>query len=207
MDIQSILEALDASGLSKAIRDSLFLFPMLEAVHVMGLALVFGTILAVDLRLLGLAWSDRPVSKVAGEGLKWTWAAFALAVLTGALMFTTNAEVYFHNTPFRLKMLMMALAGLNMVVFHFVTQRSMDRWDQGVAPPAGAKIAAVLSLALWVGVIGAGRWIGFTVTRAADVAPPPADVNFDDFLGGADPAAAPPSVDVNTAAPAEAPGG
>src|SRR2546421_3175793 len=101
MDISAFLASLESSGLATKIRDSLFLFPLIESTHVIGLALVFGTIAIIDLRLLGLASAQRSFQHMASEILKWTWAAFALTALTGALMFITNAGVYYHNFYFR----------------------------------------------------------------------------------------------------------
>ena len=101
MDIAALLASLESSGLATRIRDSLYLFPLLEAIHVVGLALVFGMIAIIDLRLLGIASTKRPFTRIASDILKWTWAAFALTAATGALMFITNAAVYFHNFTFR----------------------------------------------------------------------------------------------------------
>src|SRR4051812_4408296 len=112
MDIAAILKWLESTSLATQIRESLFLFPLAEAVHVIGLALVFGTILVLDLRLLGIASSERPFRQVANDILRCTWVAFALTAITGALMFITNADVYFHNTYFRVKMLLLALSAV-----------------------------------------------------------------------------------------------
>jgi hypothetical protein len=184
MDITAILKSLEDSGLATRIRDSLFLFPLIESTHVFGLALVFGTIAIIDLRLLGIASTRRPFTRMWSDILKWTWAAFALTALTGALMFITNARVYYHNSFFRAKMLLLVLTAVNMLAFELTARRTVDRWDNAPsAPPAGKRVAA-LSLALWIGIIFMGRIIGFTTTRAAVVAPPPSGVNFDDFLGG-----------------------
>src|SRR3954465_2449048 len=101
MTIEEFLASLQASSLAGTIRDSLYLFPLIESMHVVGLTMVFGTIAIVDLRLLGIAWSRRPFSRIAEDVLKWTWAAFALTVATGLLMFITNAGVYYHNFFFR----------------------------------------------------------------------------------------------------------
>src|SRR5216110_3176721 len=101
IDINGLLKYLEATGLATRIRDSLFLFPLIESTHVLGLALVFGTISIIDLRLLGIASNHRPFQRMASDILKWTWAAFVLTALTGALMFITNASVYYHNAFFR----------------------------------------------------------------------------------------------------------
>jgi uncharacterized membrane protein len=178
-----MLEWVQRTGVAVQIRDSLFTFPVLESIHVVGLALVFGTIAILDLRLLGLASTRRPVSLIMRDLLKWTWAAFALTAVTGALMFSTNAVVYFHNTFFRAKMILLLLAAVNMLVFELTARRTLKEWDASPSTPAMAKAVATMSLIIWVGVIVAGRVIGFTATRSAVPAEAAPDVNFEDLLG------------------------
>jgi hypothetical protein len=173
---------LQGTALAARIRDSLFIFPLLESAHVIGLALVFGTIAVVDLRLLGLASTERSVVRMASDTLKWTWAAFALTALTGSLMFTTNAVVYFHNAYFRTKIALLVLAGINALVFERTARRTIDQWDRAASPPPVVKAIATLSLVIWIAVIFAGRIIGFTTTRAAAAEPLPVEINFDDLL-------------------------
>jgi hypothetical protein len=182
MDIDAILKSLEASGLATEIRDSLFLFPMIESTHVIGLSLVFGTIAIIDLRLLGIASARRSFRQMASDILKWTWGAFAVTVLTGSLMFITNASVYYHNLYFRMKMLLLVLTGLNMLVFELTAGRTIHGWDEAPAAPRAGRTVAALSLAMWIGIICMGRLIGFTTSRATEAAPPPSSVNFDDFL-------------------------
>jgi len=184
MDITAFLKSLEASGLATRIRDALWLFPLIESTHVVGLSMVFGTILIIDLRLLGIASTRRSFKRMASDILKWTWAAFALTALTGTLMFVTNARVYYHNFFFRTKMLLLVLSGINMLVFELTAGRSIHRWDKAPSAPRAAKAVAALSLAMWISIIIMGRLIGFTTTRAAVLAPPPTSVNFDDFLQG-----------------------
>ena len=167
MDIDAFLKSLEASGLATRIRDSVFLFPMIESTHVIGLALVFGTIAIIDLRLLGIASTHRSFQRMASDILKWTWAAFALTALTGSLMFITNATVYYHNFYFRTKMLLLALAGINMLFFELTAGRTIHNWDTAPSAPRAGKAVAVLSLAMWIGIIFMGRMIGFTTSRAA----------------------------------------
>jgi hypothetical protein len=185
MDIDALLKSLEASGIATRIRDSVFLFPMIESTHVIGLALVFGTIAVIDLRLLGIASTHRSFKRMWSDILKWTWGAFALTALTGSLMFTTNASVYYHNFYFRTKMLLLVLTGINMLFFELTAGRTIHGWDQAPSAPRAGKAVAVLSLAMWIGIICMGRLIGFTTTRAAVAPPPPAGVSFDDFLQGA----------------------
>jgi hypothetical protein len=130
-------------------------------VHVFALVLVVGTIMTVDLRLLGVANKERPFSQVAAEMLPWTWTAFAIAALAGMLMFSSKALTYYSNIPFRLKMVCLLLAGINMVMFHWLGTRHLEAWDRG-RPPRAAKLAGGVSLLLWTTIVAAGRWIGFT---------------------------------------------
>jgi hypothetical protein len=183
MDVAALLKAFEASGLAARIRDSVFLFPIIESTHVLGLALVFGTIAIIDLRLLGLASTQRSFQRMASDILKWTWGAFALTALTGTLMFITNASVYYHNLFFRTKILLLALTGINMLVFELTAGRTIHGWDRAPSAPRAGKAVAILSLAMWLSIICMGRLIGFTTTRAAAAPPPPAGVSFDDFLG------------------------
>jgi hypothetical protein len=184
MDIVAFLKSLEASGIATRIRDSLLLFPLIESTHVIGLALVFGTIVIIDLRLLGIASTQRSFKRMASDILKWTWAAFALTALTGTLMFITNAVVYYHNFFFRTKMLLLALSGINMLIFELTAGRTIHNWDMAPSAPSAGKAVAAVSLVMWISIIIMGRLIGFTTTRAAVLAPPPAGVNFDDFLQG-----------------------
>ncbi len=185
MDITAFLKSLETSGLATRIRDALWLFPLIESTHVIFLSLVFGTILIIDLRLLGIASTHRSFKQMASDILKWTWAAFALTALTGTLMFITNARVYYHNFYFRMKMLLLVLSGVNMLIFELTAGRTIHHWDKNPSAPRAGKTAAALSLVMWICIIIAGRLIGFTTTRAATQAAPPAGVNFDDFLQGA----------------------
>jgi hypothetical protein len=183
VDVPSALAWLQGTALASRIRDSLFLFPLLESAHVIGLALVFGTIAVIDLRLLGVASAGRSFRRMSSDILRWTWAAFALTALTGSLMFITNAAVYFHNVSFRVKMALLALSGLNMLVFELTAGRAVDRWDQDPSAPLIGRTAAALSLIIWIAVIFAGRIIGFTTTRASLVEPTPAGIDFENLLG------------------------
>jgi hypothetical protein len=143
------------------IRESVWMFPTIETVHVFALVLVVGSIMTVDLRLLGIANKERPFSQVAAEMLPWTWTAFGVAALAGMLMFSSKALTYYGNIPFRLKMVCLLLAGINMVLFHWLGVRCLATWDHR-QPPWSAKIAGGASLLLWTTIVAAGRWIGFT---------------------------------------------
>ena len=176
MNTPAFVQAIYDSGIAMWMRGSLKAMPLIEATHVLAIATVFGTIFIVDLRLLGMAGTSRPYSVVAREMLGKTWAAFIVAVITGMLLVTPNAITYYVNTAFRLKLLALLLAGINMVVFQVLTARTMPQWDTSPRPPGAARTAAIISLLLWTAIIFLGRWIGFT--KGYDFAVPE-DVQFE----------------------------
>ncbi|HTD73514.1 MAG TPA: DUF6644 family protein [Steroidobacteraceae bacterium] len=161
MALEQALTKLQDLNFPTQIRESVWMFPTIETVHVFALVLVVGSIMTVDLRLLGLTNKERPFSQVAAEMLPWTWAAFGVAALAGLLMFSSKALIYYANIPFRLKMMCLLLAGTNMVLFHWLGVRRLATWDRQ-QPPWSAKLAGGASLLLWTTIVAAGRWIGFT---------------------------------------------
>jgi hypothetical protein len=172
MDVNSLLQWLEATAVATRIREGLYLFPFLESVHVIALALVFGTICVLDLRMLGIASKERGFKRLSEDIVQWTWLAFLVATITGALMFTTNAGVYYHNTYFRVKMLLLLLSGVNMGIFELTLGKRTHEWGHASRAPRAGRIAAILSLALWLGVIFTGRLIGFTTSRAKQSSAP-----------------------------------
>jgi len=163
MSLETILQNLMDSSLAISITEGEYYFPWLEALHVLCICTVVGTITIVDLRLIGVPSHKPSVSRLIRELLPFTWIAFIFAVIFGSLLFISNAVTYAHNLQFQLKMALLVLAGINMAIFHLVTQRKMHLWDEDVATPAAAKIAGFVSLALWISVIFLGRWVGFTI--------------------------------------------
>lgn len=161
--IAAFVAWVDTTRLSIFIQESAWAFPMIESIHVLALAFVVGTITIVDLRLLGLASGGRPIEELCREVLPWTWRAFLVAALAGSLMFVSHAKDYFENTAFRLKILVLLVAGANMLIFHLVTYRSVGTWGREAVPPVSVKIAGAFSLTCWVGVVFFGRLIGFTM--------------------------------------------
>lgn len=138
-------------------------FPKVECVHVISLATVAGTIFLVDTRLIGLTSTQLSYRHISSHLLPWTWAGFVLAAITGFLLFSSNAVAYYGNGAFRLKLMLMLLAGVNMLYFEFVTFRNVAAWDVAPKPPLAARLAGFLSVTLWCGVIMTGRWIGFSL--------------------------------------------
>src|SRR5262245_34938964 len=177
MDIASVIQSIQASAPAEWMRTSVKAMPIVEAIHVLAAATVFGTIFIVDLRLLGLASKGRPFTRISHEMLRITWAAFIVAAIAGVLMFAANAHTYYINTAFRLKMLALLLAGVNMAIFQSITFRKVSAWDTAIPTPLPARMAGAISLLIWVTLIVLARWIGFTKGYDFSV-PDNTDVNF-----------------------------
>ena len=123
--------------------------------------LTFASVTCYDKHHFSSDASPELISQIAAEMLPWTWLAFSFAAIAGLLMFSSKALIYSGNIPFRLKMCCLLLAGINMMLFHWLGTRHLDSWDK-VRPPRSAKLAGGASLLLWTVIVAAGRWIGFT---------------------------------------------
>ena len=161
--LHAAIDWLQATPISTTIRESDWVFPAIECVHVIAFVLVVGSIFVVDLRLVGLASRRRRVTELAAEILPLTWCAFAVAASAGLLLFIAKPVTYTANAFFLSKLVLLALAGVNMVVFQGLVHRRLVGIDAGAAEPFAAKVSGALSLALWIGVIACGRMIGFTL--------------------------------------------
>ena len=159
----NIWESIEYSRLGITIAESTWMFPTLESLHVISFVTVLGTIAVVDLRLIGVASRAHRISLMAKDTLPWTWGAFAMAAITGGLLFVSKSTSYVANPYFLWKLVMLSLAGMNMMYFHFFTYRTVEHWDLDPSVPNGAKIAGALSLIFWLAVVFFGRAIGFTL--------------------------------------------
>ncbi|MEO8100416.1 MAG: DUF6644 family protein [Acidobacteriota bacterium] len=153
-------EWLNETWVSVGIRESQWVYPMLHFAHILANTLMFGTIVFLDLRLIGVGLTRRRVSDVAEQLLPWTWAGWVLMFLSGAFIFTSDPVVYYHSFFFRIKMSLMLLAGVNALLFHFTIYRGVSAWDQGVAP-ARARMAGAISLVSWIAIVVTGRAVGY----------------------------------------------
>jgi hypothetical protein len=162
MIIPQFCSWVENTRIAGAIRTSTWLFPTIESIHVLAITLVVGSVAMFDLRLLGIASRDRSVTELHKEILPWTWTAFAVAVVAGSLMFSSDATKYYQDGPFRWKMVTLLLVGLNTAIFEFGAFRGVSRWDKEKKTPLAAKLAGGISIVLWILVVGFGRWIGFT---------------------------------------------
>jgi hypothetical protein len=155
---------IEASGLGRAMREWLWLYPSVEIVHITGIALLFGSIAVLDLRLLGVSRSI-PARRLAAHVLPWSIGSFALIIPSGLMMFTAHASEFIQSGVFILKICLIMAAALNAALFHALVYRTADVWDaeemRNLPPPPSARISAALSLLLWISVIACGRLLAY----------------------------------------------
>jgi hypothetical protein len=163
LTIDAILQRLFDTGLGEAMRENAVLFPWVEGFHVLALTVVLGSIAVLDLRLIGVASRTRPLPQVLGDVLPVAWTAFLVALVTGALMFASNAVAYAHNSCFQWKLVLLGLIGLNTAVFHFTVEPTLAGRDPAAPLPPRARLSGFVSIGLWIAVTALGRWIGFTI--------------------------------------------
>jgi hypothetical protein len=163
MSLKSLFDQIQALPFADAIRTSAYGFPTVETVHVAALVMVIGSIAMVDLRLMDVAGKEKPARQIIREVLPWTWGAFIVAAITGSALFASNANQYWVNKPFRIKMILMLVAGVNMIFFHLVLHKHVEGMEDKAPTPTSVRTAGALSIALWAGIVFAGRWIGFAL--------------------------------------------
>jgi len=158
--LESIFQWLESSSLAIFIRQSHWLYPAVEIIHIAGFALLVGAAVLFDLRLLGLS-RKLPVKDCIGHLIFWARISLIAVIPSGLLLFIVEATSLASNSAFQIKLILIAAAGLNAAIFHRFTLRSVDEWNtQAPAPPA-ARIAGLLSILFWFGVITCGRLIAY----------------------------------------------
>ena len=145
-------ESLEQVGWVKVLGTTGWLYSSVSVVHYFTLFFFIGTIVLVDLRILGLAGRGQTISLLADQLLPWTWIGFTLAMISGFLLFTTDAGDYAPDHVFQAKMIVILLA----LIFTVIVHRGQRKWNQLPAVPLGVKVIAALSLLLWLGAILAG---------------------------------------------------
>jgi hypothetical protein len=159
--LQQFCQWLFHSAIGTSIRESIWVFPLIETVHVLGITLLVGTVAILDLRLLGLVLKRADVSQIASQVLPLTWIGFAVMFVSGFLLFSAEAVNSYANPAFRIKLLLLLLVGLNPLIFHLTIYRNVAAWSHQPVTPFRARLAGFLSLSLWAGVICAGRAIAY----------------------------------------------
>jgi hypothetical protein len=152
-----IFKWFDQSSIGTWVSDSSWLFPAIEAVHIVALTLLFGAILMLNLRLLGLILNDKPVAQLARQLAPWVLCSLVIILSSGILLFSSEAMKSYASVPFQVKMLFLFAA----IIFHYTIYSRLTKAGEGSIRPVWYRLAAVLSVALWLGVGIGGRAIGF----------------------------------------------
>ncbi|HKV04809.1 MAG TPA: DUF6644 family protein [Candidatus Acidoferrales bacterium] len=163
MSLASFLQWLHDTQFSITMRESLWAEPFVETIHVLTLTLFLGFAVLLDMRLLGVALRRRRMSEVLAQLNPWLFGGFAIMIVSGTLLFCGDPVAFYTTTFFKLKMIMLVLAGANVLVFNATIGRRVSEWDLVSTTPGGAKIAAVVSLLLWVLIVAAGRGIAYAL--------------------------------------------
>ena len=157
----SICQWIHQTSLSVGIRESIWVYPILNVLHCVGILLVAGTIVVLDLRLLGAGLRQLPVSIVARQVLPWTLGGFCFMAVTGLLLAWSEPMRLYRSLFFPWKLIFLAMAGLNALLFHRGVYLGVHTWDSSLVTPLRARIAGVVSILCWACVIAAGRAIGY----------------------------------------------
>ena len=158
MSLLGFFQWCEQSGIGDAIRRSTWLFPLIEAIHLLGLGVIGGAVLVVDMRLLGLGLRRQSTAQLAREAQPWLIGSLLLMFVTGGLLFLSEAIKCYYHAAFWFKMASLFLA----VLFTFTIQRKVVMAGETRFRPVWGKVVAVVSVILWSGVGFGGRWIGFS---------------------------------------------
>jgi hypothetical protein len=158
MDLLPLFEWFYVTPVGETIRNSVWMFPVIEAFHLLGLGIIGGSILLVDLRLLGVGLTRTPVAQLSSDAEPWFLGALVLMFASGIPIFLSEATKAYYSFAFWIKMTCLLLA----LIFTFTIRRQVTQADLAVGRPQLAKLTAIISLALWFGVAWGGRWIGFS---------------------------------------------
>jgi hypothetical protein len=163
MSLLEICQWIENTPSSSALRESIWMFPILETTHVLGLAFSVGSIFWFDLRLLGAGLRRYSVSETFGYVWPWMLGGFALMMITGAILFWTHAVQAYSSGYFRAKLILLFLAGANIAAFHLTIDRGRAAWDDLPIPPLRVRLAGAASLVLWFGIVAVGRLMAYTL--------------------------------------------
>jgi uncharacterized membrane protein len=159
--ILGVCEWLQSLPWASGVKESSWQFPVIESIHSLALSVILWPAAIVDLRLLGLVMRRRPVSSVAEEFLPWVWTGFVAMILSGSILFAAEAVKCYKSPFFRVKVILIAVAGLNALIFHKTVFSDIASWDEDASAPWRAKVAGGCSLAVWIGVVAMGRALAY----------------------------------------------
>ena len=161
MSLHELIQWLNNTRWSTALRSGDNAFPFIESIHIVALAFSVGTIMMVDLRLMGIAFRHVRASEIIRHLEPWATRGFSVMLMSGAMLFLAEPEKAYETIAFRIKMVLLLAAGVNVWLFHKGIFRTIDSWDESEVVPWRAKLAGYFSLLLWLGVIVCGRWTAY----------------------------------------------
>lgn len=161
MSALQICQWLQDTPFGASLRESIWAFPIVEGTHLLAISVAVGTLLVLDLRLAGLLFAREPVSGVTAAILPVSAWGFAVTFATGVLLFWCQAAKAWGSVYFRIKLALLLLAGINALIFELTLRRRLAEWDRDAVPPFRARLAGILGIFLWVGVICAGRTMAY----------------------------------------------
>ena len=161
MSLAALVHWINETAFSQYLRESETAFPLTEAIHLIGLGISVGTIVWIDLRLMGRVMRDVRISEVVSRLEPWAIGGFTVMMLSGLFLFLGKPDNYYGTTAFKLKMLLLPLAGLNVLFFHRRVFPNVEQWDEGVVPPWQGRMVGAVSMSLWVVIIVLGRWTAY----------------------------------------------
>ena len=156
-DVPAFIQWMQNSSIGTGIRESIWLFPIVETTHVLALALSVGVLIWFDLRLMGWGMKHQPVSQVHKQVMPLAFIGFVVMFISGFALFWSEAEKCYTSGFFRLKVLFLVLAGINAAIFELTTKKTIEDWDKYPVPPIRARMAGLISIISWAAVIIAGR--------------------------------------------------
>jgi hypothetical protein len=160
--VRDLCQWIASTRIGTAILESSLAFPIIEGIHLLGIGASVGVLCWLDLRLLGLVFTNQPVSRVWKHVMPVAFSGFAIVFATGGLLFWAEAVRAYDSVHFWIKIGLLALAGINAAYFEFVTHPGIAAWDNDAVPPFHARIAGLASLILWTGVIITGRTMAYS---------------------------------------------
>jgi hypothetical protein len=163
MTLHQAFEWLEATPLGVMVRESQWGFPILVAIHLMGITLSVGTLVWFDLRLLGVSMTGYRASVMYRRLMPWMFTGFGIMIVSGLTLLAGFATSAYSNTYFRIKVLALVVAAINAFIYHRYTEHRIKEWDESPTPPTGARSAGLVSICAWATVIIAGRMMSYTM--------------------------------------------
>jgi hypothetical protein len=161
MSLYQLAQWIEMTEIATAFRESVYMYPLIEGTHVLGLAMSVGTVLWFDLRLVGWRMKDRPVSEVFGAVKPWMFLGFGIMVVSGGILLLAHVTQAYLSWYFRAKVILLFLAAINVATYHLTIDRRKSEWDNDPIPPGRARLAGAASIILWTTIIAVGRLMAY----------------------------------------------